>query len=342
MQNSSKQSTVREHMKENRVAELSTTPPWPKHVNVELGNVCNHRCVFCAYSLMERTKGNIKVEQLKKWLNEAHELGSRILGLHAGAEPFASPHLEYFTKYAKEIGYEYVYISTNGSLAVPERMKKVVDAQMDSIKFSINAGDRETYRKIHGRDHFERVIEHLRFAKEYRAKRKKPYLSVSFVIVGDNAHTLDKLKNITANLVDEFISFKASNGNGQLPGVGGPSAFLNNNVCAIPFNKLYISWEGFLRVCCNDYENLLAIADLNEVSLKDAYYSQEFMDFRRRHLDDRLEGTLCYNCKYNCQSPIQPLNPRLYFATHKSDKGPAISDSSKIFKTWTDPATTRH
>ncbi|MEK7856793.1 MAG: radical SAM/SPASM domain-containing protein, partial [Acidobacteriota bacterium] len=273
------QHLVVERMKTNRIAELSLTPPWPRVVNIELNNVCNHSCTFCAYSLMERTKGNINQDRLERWLLEAYQLGSRDLGLHAGAEPFASSQLEHFTEYAKRIGYEYIYISTNGALATPDRMKKVIDAGMDSIKFSINGGDRETYRKIHGKDHFEKVLEHLRFAKEYRGQRQKPYLSISYVIVDANAHGLSRLKELTADFVDEFVSFRATNQNGQVP--GGPTLYLTEGVCAIPFNKLYISWEGFLRVCCNDYENLLAIEDLGNMSIEEAYYGDRFQEIRK-------------------------------------------------------------
>ena len=326
------QHLVSERMKKNRIAELSLTPPWPSHVNIELNNACNHSCAFCAYSVMERTKGNISQERLERWLLEAYELGSRVLGLHSGAEPFASPQLEHFTGYAKKIGYEYVYISTNGSLATPERMKKVIDAGMDSIKFSINGGDPETYQKIHGKDHFDKVLGHLRFASEYRGQRKKPYLSISYVIVDANAHTVDRLQKLTDGLVDEFVSFHATNQSGQVPGVGGPTLFLTEGVCAIPFNKLYISWEGFLRVCCNDYENLLALEDLSRVSLKEAYYGKRFQEIRRRHMENKLEGTLCHNCKNDCRAPVQPLNAELCFVTHRTDQGPPISYSPKIFR----------
>lgn len=323
---------ILQRLTEDTHAEITLMPPFPRHVNVELSNTCNHSCTFCAYSLMERTHGNINIERLERWLAEAYDLGSRELGLHSGAEPFVSPHLEHFTGYAKRLGYEYVYISTNASLATPARMKRVIDEGMDSIKFSINAGDRQTYQKIHGRDHFDLVLEHVRFASDYRGKNKKPYLAISFVETGENQHTVEALRARTVGWVDEFVSFKASNQNGQLPGSGTWIPAAENNVCAIPFKKLYISWEGFVRVCCNDYENLLAIEDLEGMTLKEAFHSKRFQAFRKRHMENRLEGTLCHNCKNDCVSSVQPLRPELYFRTHKTDEGPSVSYSPKIFR----------
>lgn len=326
---SSGKQLIAERIVVKRDAMLSAQPPFPRALNVELNNVCNHKCSFCAYPLMERDAGNINKEKLEKWLREAYSLGSRELGLHSGAEPFASKQLEHFVAVAKQIGYEYVYISTNGSLATPERMRKIIDAGIDSIKFSINAGDRETYKSVHGKDDFRRVIEHLRFARAYRGEKAKPYLAISFVITELTKNTVDSLRQLTSGLVDEFITLQEQNLSGQLPSEG-ERARKKDQICPIPFNKLHISWEGFLRVCCNDYENLLALHDLNAMSLEQAFYSPEFQEFRERHLADRLEGTLCFNCKYDCKTPIQPLSPSLYSRTHRTSSAARITFSATI------------
>jgi hypothetical protein len=163
-------------------------------------------------------------------------------------------------------------------------------------------------------------------------------MAVSFIETPENIHTLEALKQMTSGLVDEFISFKPTNQNGQMTGVGdGPPKQARLDICTVPFNKVHISREGFFRLCCNDYENLLAIEDLNEMSLKEAFYSERSRAARQRHLDDELEGMICHNCKHNCQEPVQPLNPDLYFVTHKSDKGPPVSHSPKILS-QTSPA----
>jgi organic radical activating enzyme len=331
MNTPSEQHLVQQRMEAKKRAEFSERPPFPRALNVELNNVCNHACNFCAYTLMEREKGSIDVNRLEAWLKEAYKLGSRDIGLHSGAEPFASKHLEHFVAYAKKIGYEYIYISTNGSLATPERMKQIIDAGIDSIKFSINAGNRDTYLKVHGKDHFERVIENLKFASAYRTEKKKPYLAISFVITQENHASLDDFRSLVGDLVDEFLAFPAANQSGQLAG-DGEKAKKTADICPIPFNKLHISWEGFVRGCCNDYENMLALEDLSVMSLEEAFYSSRYQDWRKQHLEDKLEGTLCYNCKYDCKTAVQPLNPDLYFVTHESDLGPPVSHTPIIFK----------
>ena len=63
-----------------------------------------------------------------------------------------------FVKKAKQLGIKRVYITTNGALANIEKVTKCIDAGLDSIKFSINASNREEYKTVHGYDDFDKVI----------------------------------------------------------------------------------------------------------------------------------------------------------------------------------------
>ena len=291
----------------------SSAPSFPRTVLVELSNVCNHRCVFCAYSKMTRPGKLLHYPLLERLLKEAFDLGAREVGFYSGAEPFTSPDLEDSIQLAKQLGYEYVFISTNASLATEERLKASIDYGLDSLKFSINAGDRETYKRIHGRDDFDKVIERVRFCNAYRAEKGAHlYLAVSCVLVdhaiGSNVSTKDQLKELLGNVIDEVIYYEANNQNGQMIGLADAGI---KAPCPLPFMQCHISAEGYLRMCCSDYQNYLSLVDLNQTSLKDAWYAEIFKEMRQRHLDNRLEGTLCYNCIHNTNTPIEPVVPAL-------------------------------
>ena len=77
--------------------------------------------------------------------------------------------------------------------------------------------------------------------------------------------------------------------------------------CVLPFARAHISAEGYLRVCCNDYQNYLAVVDLNITPLAEAWNADIFRDIRRRHLDNNLEGLLCHNCIHGVSEPIEPV-----------------------------------
>ncbi|MBT5122957.1 MAG: radical SAM protein, partial [Euryarchaeota archaeon] len=149
------------------ITDFDINAPFPKEFQLDITDFCNHRCIFCS-NYKRKKKRNIDHEFAQKVLLEAYELGARRVGLYGTGEPLLNSHLADYTAHAKKLGYEYCYIDTNGALATTDRIIPVIQAGIDSIKFSINAGYRETYKEIHGRDDFETVITNLKLLWEYR------------------------------------------------------------------------------------------------------------------------------------------------------------------------------
>lgn len=284
-------------------------PAFPRYIQIENSNICNQGCSFCAYTTMGRKKQVMQMELFYRLVAEAYSLGSREIGLFSGSEPMTCKSLEEQISFCRSTGYEYIYISTNGSLATQARFKNLLDAGLSSIKFSINGGTRESYLKVHKKDDFEKVLKNVLFVSEYRKSLStNVFLAVSFVEhSGWNDGTYEDLVGLLRDKVDEMIFYKAANQSGQMPDLPDP-AYRN---CDLPFNKVHISVEGYLRACCNDYENLLALENLNEMSLSAAWNSDRFLDLRHRHVVNKLSGILCGNCIRGEKTKPKPLNSAL-------------------------------
>jgi len=291
-----------------RTAEHSETPPIPRQIQIETTNICNHACDFCAYPDMVRPKTVMKPELFRRLVKEAFDLGAREIGLFAGAEPLTCKSLEEFVSYCKDVGYEYMYISTNGALATQDRFKRLLDAGLSSIKFSINAGTAETYQRVHGKDDLHKVLANVRYVSEYRKTLGRSiYLGVSFVATPATAADFEALKSLVSPYVEEIVYYEANNQSGQKDDLPLPPF----KDCVLPFNKLHISAEGYIKACCNDYDNQLAIEDLNKAGIREAWLSERFRALRRRHMTDDLDGTLCGKCVRNSRVPVAALNPEL-------------------------------
>jgi MoaA/NifB/PqqE/SkfB family radical SAM enzyme len=289
-------------------SQRTVRPPFPRQIQVETSNICNHSCEFCAYTLMERPKRHMKQDLFRRLVTEAYACGAREIGLFAGAEPLTCKWLDQYITFCKDLGYEYLYISTNGALGSPEKFRQLLDAGLSSIKFSVNGGDRETYKVVHGRDDFDKVIANIRWVNEYRKTiPRKVYLGVSFVGMPHSKHTFESLKDTIAPEVDEIIYYEASNQSGQMSDLPDPPY----RDCHLPFNKAHISLEGYIKACCNDYENYLAVDDLNKMTLMEAWHSEIFQRLRRRHLENDMDGTVCGNCIRASNVKPEPLNKDL-------------------------------
>lgn len=92
--------------------------------------------------------------------------------------------------------------------------------------------------------------------------------------------------------------------------------------CSQIFNNVYVTSEGYMVVCCQDFENLTVVADLHEESVVSAWTNQKFTDFRRRYLAHDLESTLCQNCLYGTSKEVVALTPE--------KSGYDISESKKL------------
>lgn len=294
--------------------ETSVTPSFPKNILIELSNICNHECIFCANSKMTRKKGEIDEEFLKRILKEAYSLGTREVGFYATGEPLIAENIAEYIRYAKDVGYTYVYITTNGALFNEQKIESIVDSGIDSIKFSINAGTEKTYKITHGKDNFNKVMKNLIYIDQYRKHKNVDLkLYISYVITKQNVNEVSDFKNYVENIVDDIVFVNARN-------QGGIMYEMNEDICvedskydklkapcSLPFNTLTVTYEGYLSSCCVDFQNYLTIADLKDTSLKCAWESDKFKEFRQRHIDNKLEHTMCYNCINNTKENIEPL-----------------------------------
>lgn len=289
-------------------------PPFPIQLNIETTNICNHHCAMCAISGMTRPGRVIDPGLFRRLVAEAYALGTREIGLFAGAEPLTCRDIEDHVQFCKELGYEYIYISTNGVLGGAERIIRLIDAGLDSVKFSINGGTRELYHQVHGRDDFDKAIATVRSVSTH-ARSLQPrhvFVGVSSAVDDRTRAAFPNLVSLLGDWVEEIVAYEIHNQAGQRPDLPTPPV----KTCENPFVKLHISREGYLRACCNDYENDLAMEDLNVTSLAEAWNSPRFKDLRRRHIEGRLEGTRCDACLGGGTEPFAPLNPSL------SSRGP--------------------
>ena len=306
---------------ERMIADRSLKPKFPREIFFDLSNICNHTCFFCSNSKISEY-ANMDKELAFRLLKEAKENGVRDVGMYSTGEPFVRKDLADFVNYAKKIGIEYVFINTNGSLATPERSKPILHAGLDSVKFSINAGTRESYKQIHGKDHFIQVIENLKWFYNYRKESGLDYgIYLSMVPTKQTQGEWDKLNDIIGNYLDQSNLRHCSNQGGNmienndtekidrrnLLGSRLPEQINDKVICTDPFFRAVITPQGFLTACVVDYGNNLCVADLNKTSLIEAWNNSHFVKLRRKHLEDNLDGLICKSCINNCNSKFEPL-----------------------------------
>ncbi|MCR4337561.1 MAG: radical SAM protein [Candidatus Omnitrophica bacterium] len=309
--------TIADRKKNIKKGNYCEIPPFPREIFLDLTSFCNHRCVFCSNPHIKNKK-TMEPDMVVRVLREAYECGVRDLGLYATGESFLVKSLPEYVAEAKRIGYEYLFITTNGALATPDRAKAVLDAGLDSIKFSISAGRPETYKIIQGKDDFETVISNLRWVSNYRKESGLKYrIYVTMVYTNKTKDEVEILRNIVQPLIDEWDPHPLNNQCGNMyenNKIGeildhSPRARGHTNICFQPFKGFTITPEGLISACVLDYSKDLVVGDLTKNSLKEIWEGEIYRNFRKRHLNKDLKGLICYNCMHNQNEPVEPLMP---------------------------------
>lgn len=158
-----------------RVSEWLTSGDCsPIYVEIGPTNRCNHRCQFCALDWLTRGGSDIDSGVLLKNLKDMAQHGVKAVMFAGEGEPFLHREMPEFVRIAKTSGMD-VSITTNGVAFTKEEADKTLP-YLTWIRFSIDAGTRETYAVIHGtrKEDFERVMKNIANAVEIRNKNHYP------------------------------------------------------------------------------------------------------------------------------------------------------------------------
>jgi hypothetical protein len=217
--------------------------------------------------------------------------------------------------YAKMAGIPYVFLTTNGSLATPEKVKALMAAGLDSLKFSFNNADSEQFRKVTGiaPRWYGKIIDNIKAARKVRDEggyKTKIYAS-SIKYDGEQQKRMESAVNEILPYLDEhywlpLYSFGAQANEteaelGMKPGAGNPGrlgAMRAPLPCWAVFKEGHITHDGKLSACCFDSSNKWEMADLNKVSFVDGWNSIAYQRLRGAHLDLDVRGTACEACIY--------------------------------------------
>jgi MoaA/NifB/PqqE/SkfB family radical SAM enzyme len=291
----------------------NTICPAPPSVKIELTSRCNFFCGFCAHRLSQKTFGEMDFEFFKKITQEMRSAGVSELGLFYIGESMMCSWIEQAVRFAKEIGFPYVFLTTNGSLASPEKVAGLMEAGLDSLKFSLNSADQWQFRQITGMapSVFALIKENVKGAWRVRKEgRYNTRLYASSIKYDGAQHiAMQQLVDELRPYIDEhywlpLLSFGSQatqneKAMGLAPVVGNPGRLDTMRAplpCWAVFREGHITHDGLLSACCFDSGNQWIMADLNKTSFMDGWNSEQFQKLRAAHLAGDVHGTACEDC----------------------------------------------
>ncbi|MEO5677273.1 MAG: radical SAM protein [Usitatibacter sp.] len=287
--------------------------PAPKAVKIELTSNCNYRCGFCAHRLRMKARDDMDPALYRRLVDEMLAAGVQELGMFFIGESFLCDWLPEAIAYAKKQGMTYVFLTTNGSLATPDRVRECMQAGLDSLKFSMNYSDTAQFAEIANVKpaYFATSVNNLRAARKVReeggfkcglyassiqydgAQQARMMLLVDEIRPYLDEHYWLPLYSMgsLSTQREEELGYRPIAGNqGRLGALREPLP------CWSAFTEGHITHDGKLSACCFDAGDKWTMADLTQVSFMEGWNSMQFQALRRSHLAKDVSGTICEDC----------------------------------------------
>ncbi|MEK9723689.1 MAG: radical SAM protein [Rhodospirillaceae bacterium] len=287
------------------------TPPAPPSVKVELTARCDFQCFFCASAFKLRKKLDMDFDFFKRLAHEMRDAGVEELGMFYLGESFLYLHLAEAIAYAKrEVGFPYVFLTTNGRMAMPGKTRACFAAGLDSLKFSFNFAGREQCKEITGVDAFDQVVANIRAARRMRDEVETGHrcglYASSIEYDGEQQAKMEAAVELIADAVDQHYWLPLYGQAGLTAGARGTTPVAGNLgrigalrdplPCWSIFTEGHVTYDGKLAACCFDHDGRFDMGDLNEKSFMEAWHSAPFRALRRANLAKDVTGTPCETC----------------------------------------------
>lgn len=275
-----------------------------KYVSLEAHSVCNQRCFFCPVSVSPRDPIFMPSELYERIVGEIAALDQPLeaVSMIQYNEPTIDRRFVDQVRCLLDAGLPPA-VFTNGTGLTPECTDALVE--MGGVRFlSINLStlDRERYHSDRGKDHLEKVLRYIDYAKD------KPVADeMVLTVLNDDRDVLDKemaeiarrFEGTRFKIQDWIVNNRAGNID---VGMGATSGGLRgcDYMGSRPIEHVHITAAGLVVLCCQDYEEKWIAGDLKEASLESILTSPDFARFRRiiYGLEPAPVRFLCNGCRY--------------------------------------------
>ena len=277
-----------------------------KHLNLELTNRCNYRCVSCPTTFSKFMRGDISSDLFKSILDETGYHIKKIYFWNYG-ESLLHPDVVNLFEYVRKYSCKKI-VSTNGSNLNCFTNLNFLTA-LDEIILSINGLTQNTYQFHQRGGNLEEVISGVkRLARTIPEKSTK--LVLQFVINTVNQYEISELRKFASDIkIDEVIlkTFNVMDNqfetyNKFVPIDKRYSRYPNGLFSlyrpgnkAPCLNSMVINWSGDVSPCCWDYHRKYTFGNVSNKGVYDIWNSPEMLIHREKIFDNNYLD-ICNNC----------------------------------------------
>jgi radical SAM protein with 4Fe4S-binding SPASM domain len=330
-----------------RVAEWKDSGDcFPVYVEIGPTNRCNHKCIFCALDWVKKGGHDIDTKTMLKTLKDMAAAGVKSVMYAGEGEPLLHKDINLFIKGAKENGID-VAMTTNG-VRFDKKMAEECLPHLSWIRFSVDAGTKETYAIIHRtrEEDFDKVIRNIADAAEVRDRLGlKTVIGVQFLLIPENIHEASGLARIVCDAGADNIQIKPyshhPSSHNQISMQYSQHDSLEGELLALQSDKFKVSFrkQTMARLESErDYTECLGLPFFALIDAKgnvipcNLFYDQEDFTYgninkqsfkeiwlgeQRKRVRQKVISQGCENCRDGCRLDV--INRYLHRIKHPED-----------------------
>ena len=279
--------------------ERKVLDQFPPCLQIEPTSVCNYRCVFCYQTDRHFTAGAnsqmgmMPLELFQSLIDQAQGLCEAVT-LASRGEPSLCPDLKAMLAYAagKFLAFK---INTNASHLDEALSHAILQADVNTVVFSIDAASEPAYSQLRVGGKLAQVVEHVeRFRRIQLAHypKARTITRVSGVQV-PGAADLEAMTRRWGDLVDQvaFVKYNPWENTYERP--------VNDieQPCSDLWRRMFVWWDGRVNPCDVDYRSTLAVGDARTERLADLWQGERYARLRTAHVARaRRDCSPCNRC----------------------------------------------
>ncbi|MBF0288495.1 MAG: radical SAM protein [SAR324 cluster bacterium] len=263
----------------------------PRYIQIETTISCNATCWFCPQKFATRRPMFMTNDVWKKIIDDTRELGVTYRPFILN-EPFIDKRMPQIIQYIKEDPTASVEFNTNGEPLTPKRADEIIEAGVDTVRFSVDGIKKETFDEARGIS-YDKVYANVGyFLKTANASEKNITTEIRMIRFPGTEEEQKEFYEYWQDYNPSSIIFTDLY---RYPWEGQTDSL--NLPCLKIIDEMFFYVDGRATLCCWDSKERQIVGDVREEHVLDIW-NGEILKHCRELLDEgkRSEIHLCSRC----------------------------------------------
>ena len=272
---------------------------FPPLLQIEPSSICNFRCVFCFETDKNFTNkkngfmGTMKVDLFKNIIDQVQN-NVEFITLASRGEPLVSKEFDEMIKYTSG-KFLNVKINTNASLLNEKKCHSILESNVKTLVFSADAADEKLYSELRVNGKLSTTLRNIKMFNSIKNQYYKDSKIITRVsgVKFKTDQNFEDMEKLWGDLVDQvaFVDYNPWENNYEKA---------SNDIkesCSDLWRRMFVWWDGKINPCDVDYKSNLKIGNISNLSITNAWTSDEYNVLREKHLNKkRSELVPCRSC----------------------------------------------